>query len=78
MGSVYEARDPVLERSVAVKILGGASGLPDAHRAEFLERFRREARAAGRLSHPNIVAVHDLGVDEATGTPFIAWSTCRG
>jgi serine/threonine-protein kinase len=78
MGSVFRARDPVLERAVAIKTLGGAFGLPGEHRAEFLERFQREARAAGRLSHPNIVGVHDLGVDEATDTPFIVMEYVPG
>jgi eukaryotic-like serine/threonine-protein kinase len=57
MGEVYRARDAVLERSVAIKVL---------HRnlagdAGFIERFRREARAAANLNHQNIVAVHDWG-----------------
>jgi serine/threonine-protein kinase len=78
MGSVYRARDPVLDRTVALKTLGGALELPSEHRAEFLERFQREARAAGRLSHPGIVAVHDLGFDEATGTPFIVMEYVPG
>jgi serine/threonine-protein kinase len=78
MGSVYRAQDPALERTVAVKTLGGAYGIPAEQRAEFLERFQREARAAGRLSHPNIVAVHDLGVDAASGTPFIVMEYVPG
>ena len=49
MGEVYRARDHRLERMVAVKVLGDASGDP-----EFRERFRREARALSRLSHPNV------------------------
>jgi len=57
MGEVYRARDAVLERPVAIKVL---------HRnlagdAGFIERFRREARAAANLNHQNIVAVHDWG-----------------
>lgn len=57
MGAVYKARQPVLDRWVALKILpaGGARG------ADFEERFNREARALARLSHPNIVAVHEFG-----------------
>ncbi len=78
MGSVYRAQDPALGRTIAIKTLGGAFGIPTDQRAEFLERFQREARAAGRLSHPNIVAVHDLGVDEASGTPFIVMEYVPG
>lgn len=57
MASVYRAHDEVLDRHVAVKLLHGhlASDPP------FLERFRREARAAAALSHPNVVAVYDWG-----------------
>jgi predicted Ser/Thr protein kinase len=57
MGAVYKARQKELDRLVAVKILP-----PDvAHDPAFAERFTREARALARLSHPNIVAVHDFG-----------------
>ena len=57
MGAVYKARQPALDRFVALKILP-ASG---AEGANFEERFNREARALARLSHPNIVAVHEFG-----------------
>lgn len=60
MGSVYEATDQRLERKVAVKLL--KEGLAEDPR--FIERFRREARAAGALSHPNIAAVFDFGSDD--------------
>src|SRR5450759_2076653 len=58
MGAVYKARQPTLDRFVALKLLpaqpsGGAG---------FTERFNREARALAKLSHPNIVAVHEFGV----------------
>jgi predicted Ser/Thr protein kinase len=57
MGAVYKARQPVLERFVALKILPPAvAGDPG-----FAERFNREARALARLNHPNIVAVYDYG-----------------
>ena len=57
MGAVYKARQPGLDRFVAVKILPPEVGRD----AAFAERFLREARALARLSHPNIVAVHDFG-----------------
>ncbi|MEA2685226.1 MAG: eukaryotic-like serine/threonine-protein kinase, partial [Actinomycetota bacterium] len=61
MAEVWEAGDDVLGRSVAVKVL-----LPElASDPSFLERFRREAIAAARLAHPNIVATYDTGVDGA-------------
>ena len=60
MGTVYDALDPVIDRRVAIKTLT----LPDADDAEAqdeLARFKREAQAAGRLAHPNIVGVFDYG-----------------
>jgi serine/threonine protein kinase len=57
MGAIYKARQPALDRLVALKILPPhRPGGPD-----FAERFNREARALARLSHPNIVAVHEFG-----------------
>src|SRR5947209_6392415 len=64
MGAVYKARQPALDRLVALKILPPqvASG------PGFAERFNREARALAKLSHPNIVAVHEFG--QVNGLPF--------
>lgn len=62
MGAVYKARQPGLDRLVAVKILPHETGDDPA----FAERFTREARAMAHLSHPNIVAVHDFGQVEGT------------
>ncbi len=59
MAIVYRARDTMLERSVAVKVLRENYSRDPA----FLERFRQEAKAAANLSHPNIVTVHDFGLD---------------
>jgi serine/threonine-protein kinase len=59
MAVVYRAEDLTLGRTVAVKILREALGTEP----EFLERFRREARAAARLNHPNIIGVYDVGQD---------------
>jgi tRNA A-37 threonylcarbamoyl transferase component Bud32 len=57
MGAVFKARQAALDRLVAVKVLPPEAGRDPA----FAERFSREARALARLSHPNIVAVHDVG-----------------
>jgi tRNA A-37 threonylcarbamoyl transferase component Bud32 len=65
MGAVYKARQPKLDRLVAIKILPAEWGRDPA----FAERFAREARALARLNHPQIVAVHDFG--EAGGFPFL-------
>ncbi|GAA4366571.1 Stk1 family PASTA domain-containing Ser/Thr kinase [Nocardioides caricicola] len=59
MASVYEATDMRLDRTVAVKVMHAGLGDDD----EFAARFVREARAAARLSHPNVVAVFDQGTD---------------
>src|SRR5215210_5526894 len=60
MAEVYLATDRVLDRPVAFKVLGGWL----ADDATFVERFRREALAAARISHPNLVAVYDAGSDD--------------
>ena len=65
MGVVYRARDSRLGREVAIKMIPEAAAL-DVSR---VERFEQEARAAGQLNHPNIVAVYDVGTD--AGTPYI-------
>ena len=59
MGVVYKARQRQLDRIVALKILPPS----DALSPDFIERFRREARSLAKLSHPNIVAIHDFGED---------------
>ena len=65
MGEVYRARDPRLEREVAIKMLPAAA----ASNAERLRRFEREARATAALTHPNILDVHDVGTHE--GVPYL-------
>jgi len=63
MGAVYKARQPALDRLVALKILPSQA----ARGPDFAERFNREARALARLSHPNIVAIHEFGkVEQAS------------
>ncbi|MCP5528773.1 MAG: serine/threonine protein kinase, partial [Verrucomicrobiales bacterium] len=65
MGAVYRARQPKLDRLVALKLLAQPSGQNPA----FIERFHREARVLARLNHPNIVAVFDFG--EASGFSYL-------
>lgn len=60
MGAVYRARDPRLDREVAIKVLPRAVG----DRASLRARFEREAKAVAALSHPSIVAIHDYGSED--------------
>jgi WD40 repeat protein len=72
MGTVYRARDPILERDVALKTVA-----PELlSQADTQGRFQREARAAARLQHPNIVTIYELG--ETDGTLFIAMELLEG
>jgi serine/threonine protein kinase len=74
MGSVYRAMDPLIEREVAVKTL-----LPNAPENDLLDvrgRFLREAKSAGRLNHPNIVTIFDVG--EQDGIAYIAMEVLDG
>jgi eukaryotic-like serine/threonine-protein kinase len=72
MSTVYLALDEVLDRPVAVKLLHREI----SEEADQLERFRREARAAARLSHPNLVGVIDAGEDD--GRPYIVFEYIEG
>src|SRR5262245_27948455 len=60
MGSVWLARDEMLHRDVAVKEVILPTGLTDVERTELIEGTLREARAAGRLSHPNVIQIYDV------------------
>jgi hypothetical protein len=73
---VYEAQDPQVGRRVAVKELALAPDAAGAARVDRIERFYREARAAGQLSHPNIVTIHEVGED--AGRYFIAMEYLEG
>ncbi len=72
MGIVYRARDPIINRLVALKtITKGVAEDPN-----MLQRFYREAQSAGGLQHPNIVTIYDMG--EEAGTPYIAMELVEG
>ncbi|HQR67265.1 MAG TPA: serine/threonine-protein kinase, partial [Thermoanaerobaculia bacterium] len=75
MGVVYLGRDPVIGRLVALKTIRVAAE-DDVEQREFNERFLREAQAAGTLSHPNIVTVHDVGEEDEVS--FIAMEYVEG
>src|ERR1700723_1604316 len=72
MGVVYKARDPQIGRLVALKTIN--SSLVD--RPDLLERFYQEAQSAGKLQHPNIVTIFELG--KAEETPYIAMEYLDG
>ena len=74
MGAVHRAIDPLIERDVAIKTL--LPSLPPEVMDEVRERFLREARSAGRLNHPNIVTIYDVG--EQDGVAYIAMELLEG
>ena len=74
MGAVYRAVDPLIDREVAIKTL--LQDLPEEIVDEVRERFLREARSAGRLNHPNIVTIFDVGDD--AGVAYIAMELLEG
>jgi serine/threonine protein kinase len=67
MGRVWLARDTVLGRRVAIKVLRDDLALPPSVREELVTRMRHEAQAAAAVSHPNIVTLHDMGEDAVVG-----------
>src|SRR5262249_47993095 len=72
LSEVYRARDTTIGRSVAIKVLARSL----ASEPGWLHRFEQEARAAGQLDHPNILAIHDLGVHE--GCPYLVLELLEG
>jgi len=76
MGAVYQAFDPIIKRSLAIKTIRlDVPRQSPQHRA-FIERFYQEARISGTLSHPNIVTLFDIG--EEGGVPFLAMEYVEG
>lgn len=76
MGAVYKARDPQIDRTVAIKnILAASIGSEEMER--FKSRFYREAQAAGKMSHPGIVTIHDIAEDE-NGQPYLVMEFIEG
>src|SRR5213596_723713 len=71
MGEVYRARDTRIRREVALKVLAA-----DSSDEIWRRRFEQEARAAGALNHPNIVAVYDVGTHE--GAPYVVSELLEG
>src|SRR5580698_10279760 len=76
MGVVYKATDPVIGRTVAVKTIKLSEEGTGLSRPELLTRFQTEARAAGLLTHPNIVVVYDAG--EENGLYYITMELVEG
>ena len=74
MGIVYRAEDPLIEREVAIKTLNPS--LPEEVMDEVRERFLREAKSAGRLNHPNVVTIYDVG--EQDDVAYIAMELIEG
>lgn len=73
MGTVYEAIQLTIGRTVALKVMGGVQ----ANEVD-LRRFHREAKSASFLRHPNVVSVHDFGFDESLQIPFLAMELLSG
>ncbi|HET6268094.1 MAG TPA: protein kinase, partial [Acidobacteriota bacterium] len=78
MGVVYKAHDPIIEREVAIKAIHLAFPVSSDDRQVYFHRFYREAKAAGKLNHPNIVTIYDVDEDKETSTPFIVMEYLEG
>src|SRR5262249_50992005 len=76
MGLVYLAHDPRIDRKVAIKTIQRNPAVPEAEADEGRQRFLREAQAAGKLIHPGIVTIFDVGDDQ--GLSYIAMEFIEG
>jgi serine/threonine-protein kinase len=72
-GRVARGHDPMIGRLVAIKLLS-----PELAQGEGRQRFFKEARVVGQLSHPSIMTLHDMGIDEATSTPYLVTEFLSG
>jgi serine/threonine-protein kinase len=72
-GRVARAHDPLIGRTVAIKLLS-----PQFGKGEAYEKFVQEARVVGQLSHPSIVTLHDMGVEQASMTPYLVMEFVEG
>jgi len=70
---VVRAYDPMIDRGVAIKLFS-----PEIARGEARAKFLREARVVGKLSHPAIVTLHDMGIEESTMTPYLVMELVEG
>jgi len=70
---VVRGYDPLIDRPVAIKLFP-----PELARGEARARFLREARVVGKLSHPFIVTLHDMGIEESTATPYLVMELVEG
>jgi serine/threonine protein kinase len=72
-GRVARAHDPLIDRIVAIKLLR-----PEFARPESRETFLKEARIAGRLAHPAVITLHDMGIEESSSTPYLVMEYVDG
>jgi hypothetical protein len=77
MGTVYRAHDPKIDRVVAIKTIT-IQGVAADEENEYRQRFVSEARAAGKLSHPGVVTIYDVGEEEGTQAPYIVMEYIEG
>ncbi len=78
MGRVFLAEDPNLDRRIALKVLSPRRVCEPDQEEELRQRFLKEARAAGGLSHPGIVTIYDADTDPETGEPYLAMEWVDG
>ncbi len=76
MGVVYLAEDPIIGRQVAIKVIEAHENADKDELEQLEARFEREFRSAGRLEHPSVVGIYDVGYED--GNPFIAMEYVRG